>query len=227
MVDALVMDEIRHCYRGADEVVALDGVSVSVRPGELVAVVGPSGSGKSTLLTIAGALETPTAGSVTIEGVRLDDLDTDELAELRRRRLGFVFQGYNLLAGLTAAENVAAPLELDGVSATAARGAALDALARVGLTDRAQAYPDELSGGQQQRVAIARALVGDRRLILADEPTGALDRANGQAVMELLRTACDSGVACAVATHDPAVVEWADRVVELIDGRVQHPAVAP
>lgn len=205
---------------GAAEVHALCDVEMRVEPGELVAVMGPSGSGKSTLLTIAGSLEEPTSGEVAIDGIALSTLSANDLARLRRRSIGFVFQDFNLLAGLTAAENVTLPLELDGMNAKAARHRGMDALASLGLADRAGSFPDDLSGGERQRVAIARALVGDRHILLADEPTGALDSANGEAVMRLLRTAGERGVAGIIVTHDAQLASWADRIVFLRDGRV-------
>ncbi len=205
-----------------NEVIALDDVNLTVAAGELVAIMGPSGSGKSTLLTIAGGLEAPSSGSVRLAGTDLWSLNATALAEVRRRQIGYVFQGYNLLSGLTAAENVAAPLELDGVGAKTARVEAVERLAAVGLDDRADAFPDDLSGGEQQRVAIARGLVGDRRLLLADEPTGALDQTTGAAIMRLLREACSEDAAVVVVTHDPVVAGWADRTVSLRDGRVHQ-----
>ena len=192
--------------------------------------MGASGSGKSTLLTIAGSLEQPTSGEVLVGGIALSGLSRNRLARLRRRAIGYVFQDYNLLAGLSAVENVALPLELDGVSAKKARPAAVAALDELGLGDRASRFPDELSGGERQRVAIARAIVGDRRLLLADEPSGALDSANGEAVMRLLLAACRQGVATVVVTHDAQLASWADRVVFLRDGRVvdqTSPALGP
>ncbi|PRY20043.1 ABC transporter ATP-binding protein [Pseudosporangium ferrugineum] len=213
---------------GATEVRALWEVDLSVEDGELVAVMGPSGSGKSTLLTIAGTLEDPTAGDVVVAGQGLAQLSRQDGARLRRRSIGYVFQNYNLLAGLTAVENVALPLELDGVRMKAARAAAMEVLDRLGLAERAARYPDELSGGESQRVAIARAVAGDRRLLLADEPTGALDSLSGEAVMRLLRRAGDDGVAGIVVTHDARMASWADRVVFLRDGRlVDQTAPAP
>jgi putative ABC transport system ATP-binding protein len=205
---------------GSDEVHALREVDLTVEAGKMVAVMGPSGSGKSTLLTIAGALETPTAGVVLVAGQPLSEMSRDDRARLRRRAIGYVFQDFNLLPGLTAAENVALPLELDGLSAGRARVAGLRALEGLGLADRASRFPDQLSGGERQRVAIARAVVGDRRLLLADEPSGALDSANGEAVMRLILTACKRGVAAVVVTHDAQLASWADRVVFLRDGRV-------
>jgi len=216
--------ELRHATKrygdGADEVYALRGVDLAVEAGELVAVMGPSGSGKSTLLTIAGSLETPTDGQVLLDGVDMAGLSHNERARMRRRSIGYVFQDYNLLAGLTAAENVSLPLELDGRPPAEARAAAAEVLASVGLADLGDRYPDDLSGGEQQRVAIARALVGGRRILLADEPTGALDSITGESVMRLLRTHCDQGGTGILVTHDAAHAAWADRVVFLRDGRI-------
>lgn len=205
---------------GEGRVHALRGLSLVVAPGELVAVMGPSGSGKSTLLHLAGGLDQPTSGRVLVEGTVLADLSRKELARLRRRAVGYVFQDFNLVPALTAAENVALPRELDGLSARRARREAVVALEEVGLGDLAGRFPDDMSGGQQQRVAIARALVGDRRLVLADEPTGALDSTTGEAVMALLRARCDAGAAGVLVTHDARHAAWADRVVFLRDGVV-------
>jgi putative ABC transport system ATP-binding protein len=205
---------------GAAQVRALMNVDLAVEPGVLVAVMGPSGSGKSTLLTIAGSLEEPSAGEVRVGGARLSAMSRDERARLRRRSIGYVFQDFNLLAGLTAIENVTLPLELDGVAARRARVAAMEALERLDVADKAQRFPDDLSGGERQRVAIARAIVGERYLLLADEPTGALDSVNGEAVMRLLRAACRSGVAGVVVTHEAQLASWADRIVFLRDGHV-------
>jgi len=220
-VIALELRNVSKVYgEGPTEVRALSGIDLTVGPGELVAVMGPSGSGKSTLLTIAGSLEEPTSGEVLVDGSPLSSLSRGDRARLRRRVVGYVFQDFNLLAGLTAVENVALPLELDGVAFRAAHGAGMTALAELGLGDRASRFPDELSGGERQRVAIARAVVGDRHLLLADEPSGALDSANAEAVMRLVRTACRRGVAGVVVTHDAQLASWADRVVFLRDGRV-------
>ncbi|WP_253735373.1 ABC transporter ATP-binding protein [Microbacterium sp. HD4P20] len=205
---------------GETAVSALSGVDFEVRQGELVAVMGPSGSGKSTLLTIAGGLATPTTGEVVIEGSFLSEQSPRELARLRRRSLGFVFQDFNLIPTLTALENVILPLELDGFSARVARRAGRDALASVGLADKADAYPDDISGGQQQRVAIARAVVGGRRLILADEPTGALDSVTGEMVLKMLRARVDAGAAGILVTHEARHAAFADRIVFLRDGRI-------
>lgn len=205
---------------GIAEVHALRGVSLSVRAGELVAVMGPSGSGKSTLLTLAGGLDTASSGQVVIEGQDISALGHKDVAALRRRSVGYVFQDYNLIPALTAAENIALPRELDGVSVRKARKEALAALEEMRLSEIADRFPDEMSGGQQQRVAIARALIGDRRLVLADEPTGALDSETGEAVLALLRNRCDRGAAGVMVTHEPRYAAWADRVVFLRDGSI-------
>ncbi|MCX5070657.1 ABC transporter ATP-binding protein [Micromonospora lupini] len=214
--------ELRAVHRthgaGPAAVHALRGVSLVVRPGELVAVMGPSGSGKSTLLALAGGLDRPTRGDVRVEGQPLGALDRRGLAQLRRRRIGYIFQQLNLLASLSALENVALPLELDGIGGRRARAAALAALTEVGLPALGDRFPDQLSGGQQQRVAIARALVGERRLVLADEPTGALDSQTGEAVLHLLRRRVDAGAAGILVTHEARHAGWADRVVFLRDG---------
>jgi len=213
--------------QGTAEVHALRDVSLDVEAGTMVAVMGPSGSGKSTLLTIAGSLEEPSSGQVLVAGRDLATMSRNDKARLRRQSVGYVFQDFNLLPGLTAAENVSLPLELDGVGARKARQAGLRALDGLGLAGRASSYPDQLSGGERQRVAIARAVVGDRHLLLADEPSGALDSANGEAVMRIIHTACRQGVAAVVVTHDAQLASWADRVVHLRDGRIAGQTVTP
>ena len=205
---------------GEAAVHALRGVSFTAYAGELVAVMGPSGSGKSTLLTIAGGLDQPTSGSVEVEGTDLVGLGQADRARMRRTSVGYVFQGFNLVPALTAAENVALPRELDGVRSGKARRDALAALEEVGIADLADRFPDDMSGGQQQRVAIARAIVGERRLVLADEPTGALDSETGEEVLRLLRARCDAGAAGVLVTHEARHAAWADRVVFLRDGVV-------
>jgi putative ABC transport system ATP-binding protein len=199
---------------------ALRDVSLSVPAGTMVAVMGPSGSGKSTLLTIAGTLEEPTSGAVLIGGQDVAAMSGGGKARLRRRTIGYVFQDFNLLPGLTAAENVSLPLELDGMNSRRAHQAGISALDDLDLGDRAGRFPDELSGGERQRVAIARAVVGERSLLLADEPSGALDSVNGEAVMRLIHTYCKRGTAAVVVTHDAQLASWADRVVFLRDGRL-------
>jgi putative ABC transport system ATP-binding protein len=216
--------ELRNVWKtygsGPSEVEALRAIDLSVDGGQLVAVMGPSGSGKSTLLTIAGSLEEPTSGEVLVDGFPLSGLSRNDRARLRRRSIGYVFQDFNLLPGLTAAENVGLPLELDGVGLKAARKQAVGVLEELGLSDRADRYPEDLAGGERQRVAIARAIVGERRLLLADEPTGALDSVNGEAVMRLLRAATKRGVGAVLVTHDAQLAAWADRIVFLRDGRI-------
>jgi putative ABC transport system ATP-binding protein len=212
---------------GAAEVHALVDANLAVEAGSLVAVMGPSGSGKSTLLSIAGTLEDPTSGEALVDGRPLSRMSRNDKARLRRRTIGFVFQDFNLLPGLTAAENVSLPLELDGVGARRARAAGLAALEDLGLAERAGHYPDQLSGGERQRVAIARAVVGDRRLVLADEPSGALDSVNGEAVMRMILTACKRGLGAVVVTHDATLASWADRVVFIRDGHIVDETVTP
>ena len=228
MTSALELRQVSKVYgSGPTEVHALCEVDLSVERGELVAIMGPSGSGKSTLLTIAGSLEQATSGHVLVDGVELAGLSRSERARMRRRSIGYVFQDFNLLAGLTAVENVSLPLELDGVGAKAARATGLEAMEQLDVADQADRYADELSGGQRQRVAITRAVVGERGLLLADEPTGALDSVNGEAVMRLLRGATRRGIAGVVVTHEAQLASWADRVVFLRDGRVVDQTVAP
>ncbi len=222
MTHILQMREVSRRYgAGASQVAALDGVSITVAPGELVAVMGPSGSGKSTLLNLAGGLDVATSGVVDVAGVNLAELSQNGLAQLRRRRVGIVFQELNLLPTLTAVENVMLPLELDGSSSRAARAVAEQALMDVGLSGKFDRYPDDLSGGEQQRVAIARALTGDRPLLLADEPTGALDTVTGERIIELIADRTARGTTAAlVVTHEPRVASFADRVIWLRDGKV-------
>ncbi len=228
MTSALELRQVSKTYgSGASEVLALTEVDLTVERGELVAVMGPSGSGKSTLLTIAGSLEVPSNGQVLVDGVDLAAVSRSDRAKMRRRSIGYVFQDFNLLPGLKAIENVTLPLELDGVPSRAARATGLEAMEALDVAHRAGRYPDELSGGERQRVAIARAIVGERGLLLADEPTGALDSVNGEAVMRLLRAATQRGVAGVVVTHEAQLASWADRVVFLRDGHVVDQTSAP
>ena len=222
MTNMIELRQVSKSYgQGDAEVHALHEASLAAIEGEMVAVMGPSGSGKSTLLTIAGTLEEPTTGEVLIAGQSVRNMSKAKKAQLRRRTIGYVFQDFNLLPGLTAAENVSLPLELDGTSARRARVVALKALDGLGLGNRAGHYPDQLSGGERQRVAIARAMVGERRIVLADEPSGALDSVNSEAIMRLLHSACkDTGMTAMVVTHDAQLASWADRVIFIRDGRI-------
>lgn len=227
MTVLLRMADVHRRHGRAEAVVtALDGINLTVAPGEFVAIMGPSGSGKSTLLHLAGGLDTPTGGTVEVAGVDIGHLSGSRRAALRRRHIGYVFQDFNLLPTLTAGENVALPRELDGVRRRQARRDASAALREVGLTETIDRFPDQMSGGQQQRVAIARALVGDRRLVLADEPTGALDSATGELVLALLRARADAGAAIVLVTHEARHAAWADRVIFLRDGRMVDTAGA-
>lgn len=208
----------------ATAVHALADCDLTLRPGDFIAVMGPSGSGKSTLLHLAGGLDAPTSGQVLIDGTDVATLDATGRALLRRRSVGYVFQDFNLLPTLSAADNVAFPLELDGTPHHKARHAAVRALAEVEVSELADRFPDEMSGGQAQRVAIARALVGSRRLLLADEPTGALDSVTGEAIMRVLRARADQGAGVLLVTHEPRFAAWADRTIFLRDGRITDAA---
>jgi putative ABC transport system ATP-binding protein len=206
---------------GSNEVRALRGVSLTIEPAEFVAVMGPSGCGKSTLLHLAGAMEQPSAGSVMVGGRDLSDMSLTQQASLRRRDVAYVFQQLNLLASLTAIENVALPLELDGVPKRQARDRARKALGLMGLDQQLDRFPDDFSGGQQQRIAIARAIVAERDVLLADEPTGALDTVTSDAVIEVLADLpTQFGTAVVLVTHEPRFASWADRAVFLRDGLV-------
>jgi putative ABC transport system ATP-binding protein len=207
---------------GASQVKALRGVDLQVPAQQFLALIGPSGSGKSTLLNVLGGIEAPSAGSVYLDDTDLTALNDDALTLLRRRRIGYVFQAFNLLPTLTAEENASFPLILDGMAAAAAKKRAQDMLARLGLAARADHYPGTLSGGEQQRVAIARALLIDPALILADEPTGNLDSQNAAQIIDLFRRLVDEmGKTVVVATHDMSVAHQTDRVVMLRDGTIQ------
>ncbi|MEU6672688.1 ABC transporter ATP-binding protein [Streptomyces sp. NPDC046925] len=219
---AVVVEDLHRTYgSGASAVHALRGVSFTVPRGELVALKGRSGSGKTTLLNLVGGLDTPDAGKVTVEGLELAGLGENGLLELRRDRVGFIFQSFGLIPILTAAENVGVPLRLRKTDPKAREERVALLLALVGLADHAEQRPGELSGGQQQRVAIARALANKPSLLIADEPTGQLDAETGLAVMELLRAVVrGEGVTALVATHDAALLDLADRVLELRDGEI-------
>lgn len=205
---------------GENEVHALRGATLQVKAGELVAIMGASGSGKSTLLTIAGGLEVATIGDVRINNNSLPNLKPAQLATLRRTTIGYVFQDFNLIPSLTVIENVALPLELDGVKVRKARKAALDALEGMEIGELANRFPDEISGGQRQRVAIARSFVGPRQVLLADEPTGALDSKTSESVIRALRKRIDSGIAGVLVTHDAKLAAWADRILVIRDGQI-------
>ncbi len=206
---------------GPTAVTALDRVNLSVNTGEFVAIMGPSGCGKSTLLHLIGGLDRPTDGKVIIEGTSIADMDDDHLTELRRRKIGFVFQFFNLIPVLNAIENAALPITLDGVKPAEAQKKGAEWLARFGLSDRTSSRPDQLSGGQQQRVAIARALAAEPSLILADEPTGNLDTRSGDEIASLLRDVAKKyGRTVVMVTHDPRIAAYADRIIFLKDGKV-------
>ncbi len=216
------LEQVTKIYRmGETELCALDRVSMSIEAGEFVAIMGSSGSGKSTLMNIIGCLDTPTEGSYRLDGREIANLTRNELAKIRNETIGFVFQHFNLLARTSARENVELPLIYSGVSSARRRAQlAMDALERVGLADRADHQPNQLSGGQQQRVAIARALVTGPRLILADEPTGALDSRTSMEVMHLFQELGRAGITLVLVTHEPDIGRCAQRVITMRDGHV-------
>ncbi len=215
-------EELTKVYEmGGSEVRALNGTSFTIDGGEMVAIMGPSGSGKSTLMSIIGCLDVPTDGSYILDGVAVENMDESKLAEIRGRKIGFVFQQFNLLSRTSALENVMLPLTYAGISGKERNTRALKALERVGLGDRTHHAPNELSGGQQQRVAIARALVNEPAILLADEPTGALDSKTGVEIMELFQDLHrESGQTVILVTHDPYIARHTDRIIKLSDGRI-------
>ena len=230
MGSLLVAEHLRKTYpTGTGLLQAVDDVSLEVAAGEAVAIVGPSGCGKSTLLHLCGAMDRPSGGRVALEGLALADLEDDALTHLRRRRVGFVFQFFNLLPTLTLLENIALPLLLDGVRSADALTRAAVLADRVGLSARARHYPTQLSGGEAQRAAVARAVIHAPALIVADEPTGSLDSASGDAVLALLaELRRETGVALLLATHASELAQSADRVIHMRDGRIvrtEHPRV--
>ena len=228
-VAAIEVTGLVKTYRLGDVLVeALKGVDLSIAAGEFLAVMGPSGSGKSTLMNILGCLDRPTTGSYRIDGEEVGGLSRDGRAILRRKRLGFVFQGFNLLSRLTARENVELPMIYDGTPAADRHERALSALSSVGLADRARHLPSQLSGGQQQRVAIARAIVNTPSLILADEPTGNLDSATSGEILGIFqRLNDDRGITMVLVTHEPDIAQYAKRVIRFLDGRIVEDRPVP
>lgn len=222
MKEIICMEAVRKIYRsGAGAVRALDGVDLQIREGEYVAIMGPSGSGKSTMMNLLGCLDTPTEGRYLLDGRDVRALDDDRLSEIRNRKIGFVFQSFNLLPRLDALENVALPLLYAGVGKAARLQRAADALRQVGLADRAAHRPDEMSGGQRQRVAVARALVTRPSIILADEPTGNLDTATSEEVMKLFDAIHRKGNTIILVTHEEDVARHACRIIRLRDGKIE------
>ncbi|KRW92866.1 macrolide ABC transporter ATP-binding protein [Alicyclobacillus tengchongensis] len=220
------LNGVRKAYKVGDELLmVLHGIDLRIEEGEFVSIMGPSGSGKSTLMHIIGCLDTPSAGEYRLRGTSVGGLSARDLAVLRNRTIGFVFQNFHLLPRITAVRNVELPLLYAGVSRAQRRSRALELLARVGMADRAQHLPTALSGGQKQRVAIARALANDPALILADEPTGALDQRTGLEIIELLRELHSAGRTIVVITHDPTVAAAADRTIYIVDGHIQREEV--
>jgi putative ABC transport system ATP-binding protein len=213
-------------YTEEVETHALAGIHLDIQPGEYVSIAGPSGCGKSTLLSILGLLDTPTDGNYWLNGRPVESLKLGERARIRNREIGFIFQSFNLIGDLTVYENVELPLTYRGMRAAERRQRVNEALDRVGMAHRAKHLPSQLSGGQQQRVAVARALAGHPLILLADEPTGNLDSANGEAVMELLRDLHRDGATVCIVTHDPRYARHADRTVQLFDGRIVETQVA-
>src|SRR5574340_1742807 len=204
---------------------ALSGIQMDIRKGEYVSIAGPSGCGKSTLLAILGLLDTPSDGNYWLNDAAVEDLSISERARIRNREIGFIFQAFNLIGDLTVYENVELPLTYRGMPSSERKKRVLEALERVQMSHRTKHYPSQLSGGQQQRVAVARALAGDPSVLLADEPTGNLDSANGEAVMNLLRELHRNGATICIVTHDPRYAQWAERTIRLFDGRIVEESV--
>jgi putative ABC transport system ATP-binding protein len=224
---AIVLEDVWKIYKtGKTEYPALRGVTLRVKSGEMISVMGPSGSGKSTLLHVTGTLDRPTRGRVVLYGIDTSGLDDSKLSEIRNKLIGFVFQSYNLIGRLSSLENVSLPLAVRGVPLQARQAAALEALRMVGLEHVAHKKPNELSGGEQQRVAIARGLVGRPKILLADEPTGNLDTKNTEVIMDILRNINKTlGTTLVIVTHNPEVAEKCDRIVRLRDGRVESEVI--
>jgi len=213
----------KNYYRGKTEIPVLNDINLSVEEGEYLAIMGPSGSGKTTLMNLIGCLDTPSAGEYLLNGRKINELDDNALADIRNREIGFVFQNFHLLPKMNALDNVALPLLYAGVSQKERRERAAEALKAVGLEERVQFFPNQLSGGQCQRVAIARAMVTNPKLLLADEPTGALDTASGDQIMEIFRELSDKGMTIIMITHELAVAERADKICRILDGRLLIP----
>ena len=221
--EILKMTDVVKCYRMADEdIQVLDHVNLSIREGEFVSILGPSGSGKSTLMNIIGCLDVPTSGEYMLSGHDVDRLDENELAHIRNKEIGFVFQSFQLLPRLSALENVELPLIYAGVAPQERKQRAQLIMERVGLGDKLKNLPTQLSGGQQQRVAIARSVVTEPTILLADEPTGALDRKTGMQIMDLFREINREGRTVIMITHDPNIAKYAERVIHIIDGRLSE-----
>jgi len=217
----IVLEDIKKIYKmGDSEVHALDGVSLHIKPHEFVSIIGPSGSGKSTLMNMIGCLDVPTSGRYWIDGVEGSKMTDNQLADLRNQKLGFIFQQYNLLSKLSALENVELPLIYRGISAEERKQMAMEALDKVGLADKANHKPTELSGGQQQRVSVARALCGNPSLILADEPTGALDSKSGIEIMQMIHNLHEAGNTIVLITHDLNIAKQAERIITIRDGKI-------
>jgi putative ABC transport system ATP-binding protein len=222
------VENLRRVYRmGANEVVALNGLDLSIEAGEFVTIMGPSGSGKSTFMHLLGCLDRATSGRYVLDGVKVHDLEDRELSGLRNRKVGFVFQSFNLIAQLNVLENVELPLIYARLPRNERRERAQQLLERVGLADRETHRPNELSGGEQQRVAISRALVNEPRLVLADEPTGNLDSSTGLDILRLFSELHEHGTTVVLVTHDPEVAHWSTRVVTMRDGEIESDAAAP
>lgn len=219
----LVLRNITKVYRmGSEDLRVLKGVSMSVKSGEFVAIMGPSGSGKSTLMNIIGILDAPTDGEYELDGIPVEKLSGDEQSEFRGKKVGFIFQGYNLIPRLTALEQVMLPLAYQGIGKAERKKRALAALEKVGLSDKAGNRPNEMSGGQMQRVAIARAVVGNPAIILADEPTGALDTKTGKEILDILKSLHKEGKTIVLITHDPSIGAMAERIIHVKDGMIEN-----
>ncbi len=227
MSEILTMQDIVKCYYlDAEELVVLNHVNLKINEGEFVSILGPSGSGKSTLMNIIGCLDVPTSGKYILAKHDVDDLDEKELARIRNREIGFVFQSFQLLLRLSALENVELPMIYAGVSSENRRKRAATILERVGLAEKMNNYPNQLSGGQQQRVAIARSVVTEPTILLADEPTGALDQKTGQPIMQLFKELNDEGRTIIMITHDTNIAKYSERIVNILDGRISEGVVS-